>query len=138
MDLVKQCFGDYFTTITTALFTEDNNKANGPSPDLHMLKGARVAVANEMKDKLDHCFREEKRKMLLELNKDFQERRREEEAQAAISTGKNMTFQQYLTTDTTYMKEMEELKKKNSSSKGWFGFQAKNERFMLPEPILVN
>ena len=50
MDLVKQCFGDYFTTITTALFTEDNNKANGPSPDLHMLKGARVAVANEMKD----------------------------------------------------------------------------------------
>ena len=60
--------------------------------------------------------------MLKEMNKDLDERRREEEAQAAISTGKNMTFQQYLATDTTYQKELDELKKKSKNGTGWFGF----------------
>ena len=51
------------------------------------------------------------------MNKDLDERRREEEAQAAISTGKNVTFQQYLATDAKYQAELEELKK----NKSWFG-----------------
>lgn len=77
-------------------------------------------ACNEMKANLDACFKLEKDKMLQEMNKDLDARRREEEAQAAISTGKNMTFQQYLAKDTTYHKEMKELKKKEV--KGWFGF----------------
>jgi phage/plasmid-associated DNA primase len=50
MGLIKMCFGDYYTTISPALFTDDNTKANGPTPDLLALKGARIAVANEMRD----------------------------------------------------------------------------------------
>lgn len=56
--------------------------------------------------------------MLREMNKDIVSRRAEEEAQAAISTGKNMTFQQYLAKDAVYQKEMEEIKSKKATS--WF------------------
>lgn len=50
MKLVEMCFGDYYTTINTNLFTETDNKANGPSPDLMKLKGARIAVAHELRE----------------------------------------------------------------------------------------
>jgi hypothetical protein len=80
----------------------------------------KVWACNEIKMNLDECFRQEKEKVLKELNKDLDERRREDEAQAAISTGKNVTFHQYLATDTTYQKELEDLQK--NKGKSWFGF----------------
>ena len=43
------------------------------------------------------------------MNKDFEKRRLEEDEQAAISTGKNMTFQEYLKSDKVFQKEMEEI-----------------------------
>lgn len=56
--------------------------------------------------------------MLKEMNKDIVARRAEEEAQAAISTGTNMTFEQYLAKDKKYQKEMENIASKNATS--WF------------------
>ena len=76
-------------------------------------------ACNEMKFKLDMCFKAEKERMLVEMNKDIDERRREEEAQAAISTGKNITFQRYLAKDKAYQKDMENIKDNKSTS--WFG-----------------
>ncbi len=58
--------------------------------------------------------------MLKDLNKDIVSRRAEEEAQAAMSTGTNMTFEQYLSKDKQYQKEMENIQK-NRSTTSWFG-----------------
>lgn len=56
--------------------------------------------------------------MLEEMNTGIESRRAEEEAQAAVSTGKNVTFAQFLENDKAYKIEMEEIKKKKPSS--WF------------------
>jgi hypothetical protein len=69
---------------------------------------------------MDHCFREEKERIIEELNKDIVARRAEEEAQAAISTGTNMTFEQYLSKDKKYQKEMENIANKKTTT-SWFG-----------------
>jgi hypothetical protein len=69
---------------------------------------------------MDDCFREEKERILVELNKDIVHTRAGEEAQAAISTGTNMTFEQYLTKDKKYQKEMENIAGKESTT-SWFG-----------------
>ena len=76
-------------------------------------------ACNQVKINLDKCFKAEKERMLVEMNKDLDEKRREEEAQAAISTGKNMTFQQYLAQDKEYQADLEGIKKNKSTS--WFG-----------------
>jgi hypothetical protein len=68
---------------------------------------------------MDQCFREEKRRMLADMNKDFQERRLKEDEQAAKSTGKNMSFNEYLKNDKEYQQEIERIQNKNST--GWFG-----------------
>lgn len=78
----------------------------------------RVSACNELKFKLDQCFKEEKGPMLEEMNTGIESRRAEEEAQAAVSTGKNVTFAQFLENDKAYKIEMEEIKKKKPSS--WF------------------
>ena len=67
---------------------------------------------------LDKCFRAEKQRMLVEMNKDLDEKRREEEAQAALSTGKNMTFQEFLAKDKAYQKDIEKIQKDKKTS--WF------------------
>jgi len=77
-------------------------------------------ACNEIKWKLDRCFREEKERMLVEMNKNIDGVRAEEEAQAALSTGKNMTFQQYLATDKAYQKDLNTIEKGKQKS-GWFG-----------------
>jgi len=69
---------------------------------------------------MDQCFKEEKERMLKELNKDIVERRAEEEAQAAVSTGTNMTFAEYLKKDKTYQKEMANIQKGEKAG-SWFG-----------------
>jgi COX assembly protein 2 len=74
-------------------------------------------ACNDIKSRLDQCFREEKDRMLVLMNKDFEERRLEEDEQAAISTGKNMSFQAFLKSDKEYQKDIATIKIK----KGWFG-----------------
>ena len=73
-------------------------------------------ACNDLKFQLDHCFRKEKERMLVELNKDLGARRAEEEAQAAISTGTNMTFEEYLKKDKKYQKEMENIAKAKTTT----------------------
>eukprot|EP00980_Cylindrotheca_fusiformis_P015294 scaffold4258_cov155-Cylindrotheca_fusiformis.AAC.3 len=74
-------------------------------------------ACNDAKSRLDQCFKEEKQRILLEMNKGFEERRLEEDALAAVSTGKNMSFEEYLKTDKEYQQDMEKVK-----NKGWFSF----------------
>jgi Cytochrome c oxidase biogenesis protein Cmc1 like len=80
-----------------------------------------VWACNELKYRMDQCFKEEKERMLKELNKDIVSSRAGEEAQAAMSTGTNMTFEQYLKKDKAYQREMENIQQaKNTGS--WFGY----------------
>lgn len=74
-------------------------------------------ACNEIKAKLDKCFRDEKSKMLIEMNKDLDEKRREEYTQAALAFNKKETFREYLANDPTYQKELENERKKQNS---WF------------------
>ena len=76
-------------------------------------------ACNEIKTKLDICFRLEKQRILKETNKHFKEARKEEDAQFAASEGKSMTFQEYLAHDKTYLKELEDVKKTGSSTTTW-------------------
>jgi COX assembly protein 2 len=76
-------------------------------------------ACNEIKFKLDACFKEEKDRMLKEVNKGFEKRRFEEDEQSALSTGRNMSFQNFLDTDKTYRKELGEIKDKKGFA-SWF------------------
>ena len=58
---------------------------------------------------------EERAKAALKMQ---EEKRREEEAQAALSTGKNMTFQEFLAKDKAYQKDIEKIQKDKKTS--WF------------------
>lgn len=78
----------------------------------------KVWACNDLKLRLDDCFKAEKESILRDLNKDFAERRLAEDEQAAKSTGKNISFQEYLKKDKEYQKEIAVLKKSGSS---WFG-----------------
>jgi len=78
-----------------------------------------VWACNELKYRMDQCFRAEKEAMLKEMDKDIVSRRAEEEAQAAMSTGTNMTFEQYLARDKAYQNDMEKIAGKKTTS--WFG-----------------
>jgi COX assembly protein 2 len=76
-------------------------------------------ACNEVKTKLDKCFKAEKLRMLEEMNKDLDQRRREEDAQAAMAFGKKESFHEFLAKDQTYKKELEEERQRQKS---WFSF----------------
>lgn len=75
-------------------------------------------ACNEIKFRLDQCFKAEKDAMLLRMNRGFETGRLEEDEQSAESTGRNMSFQDFLATDKTFKKELNDVKegKKNA----WF------------------
>lgn len=56
--------------------------------------------------------------MLLRMNRGFETGRLEEDEQSAQSTGKNMSFQEFLATDKTFKKELNEVKEGKRTS--WF------------------
>ena len=73
----------------------------------------RFWACNEVKSKLDKCFRDEKSKMLNEMNKDLEEKRREEYEQAALAFNKTgVTFRDFLENDPTYQKDLDAIKEK--------------------------
>lgn len=76
---------------------------------------------NELKATLDQCFSEEKQRMLADMNKDFQQRRLEEDEEAAKSTGTNMSFGEFLKKDRAYQNEMHRIQKDKETT-SWFGF----------------
>lgn len=50
MNLIEQCFGEYYVTFDKNVLVDTSTKANGPTPSLQKLKGARIAVANELRE----------------------------------------------------------------------------------------
>lgn len=50
MNLIQSCFGDYYVTFEKNVLIDTSTRANGPSPSLYNLKGARIAVAHELRE----------------------------------------------------------------------------------------
>ena len=88
-------------------------------------------ACNEIKFQLDKCFREEKQRMLKQMNANFEQYRREEDEQFAAcrptggsgNSNGTMTYQDFLANDPTYQRELQEAKrqKENKSGNSWFG-----------------
>mmetsp|Transcript_16290 Transcript_16290/g.30236 ORF Transcript_16290/g.30236 Transcript_16290/m.30236 type:complete len:109 (+) Transcript_16290:13-339(+) len=76
-------------------------------------------ACNEVKAKLDQCFKAEKQRMLAEMNRYLDQRRNEEQAHAALAFGKKETFSEFLAKDATYQKEVEQERQRQ---KRWFSF----------------
>lgn len=74
-------------------------------------------ACNEVKAKLDRCFKEEKEEMLRQMNSNLDEKKEEEQAQAALAFGRGETFQEHLAKDRTYEREVEKERKRQQS---WF------------------
>mmetsp|Transcript_3745 Transcript_3745/g.9810 ORF Transcript_3745/g.9810 Transcript_3745/m.9810 type:complete len:111 (-) Transcript_3745:296-628(-) len=74
-------------------------------------------ACNELKFKLDKCFKEEKEDMLSKMNADLDEKKKEEQAQAALAFGRKETFQEFLAKDRTYERELQRERNKQNS---WF------------------
>ena len=62
---------------------------------------------------MDKCFKQEKQELLVKMNSDFDEKRKREDDALRDAMGKSETFEDYLKTDKTYLKEMERAKKEN-------------------------
>ena len=91
-------------------------------------------ACNELKFQLDICFRDEKQRMLKQMNKNFEKDRKEEEEQFAACRpatapggqsgsdgGSSMTYQDFLANDPTYQKELEQAKRQKTAGSSWFG-----------------
>lgn len=74
-------------------------------------------ACNDVKSNLDRCFRKEKEEMLKTMNRNLEQSRNEEHAQASVACGRTETFQEYLAKDETYKKDLERERKRQGS---WF------------------
>jgi len=72
---------------------------------------------NEVKAKLDKCFREEKEEMLQRMNANLDEKKKEEQEQAALAFGRKESFQEFLAKDSTYQRDLE---RERNKQKSWF------------------
>lgn len=67
---------------------------------------------NDAKASLDKCFREEKKEMLKEMNKDFAKNRTKEDGLIMEALGQTMSFQEYLDQDKKYLQAKEQQQSK--------------------------
>lgn len=74
-------------------------------------------ACNDVKTTLDQCLKKEKEEMLRKMNENLDEKKKEEQAQAALAFGRKETFQEYLAKDPTYEKEVE---RERNRQKSWF------------------
>ena len=74
-------------------------------------------ACNDVKAKLDKCFKAEKERMLIQMNKNLEEEIKEQQAQAALALGRKETFQEFLARDNKYQKELE---RERCKQKSWF------------------
>jgi COX assembly protein 2 len=72
-------------------------------------------ACNELKHTLDVCFKEEKRRMLEQLNANLEQEKNYEQAQAALAFGRTQTFHEFLKHDQQYQKDLEKEKQKSRS-----------------------
>lgn len=77
----------------------------------------KVWACNQVKDQLDLCFREEKRRTLEVLNKNLDETKSTEQAQAAMAMGQTISFAEYLNKDPQYARDLEKERQKQN---GWW------------------
>ena len=59
----------------------------------------KIWACNEIKHKLDLCFKAEKAKLLKVINKDMHERRKQEDEAYADAAGHQLSFEEYLKQD---------------------------------------
>ena len=68
-------------------------------------------ACNEVKFAVDRCFKAEKQELLISVNLDFESKRKQEDDAIRDAIGREQSFEEYLKTDKTYLKEMEKAKK---------------------------
>jgi COX assembly mitochondrial protein 2 len=66
---------------------------------------------NDIKLALDKCFRDEKDRLLAELNREMPERRMRQEEIVKRAFGREQTFSEYLQQDRGYLEEVAKKKK---------------------------
>ena len=71
---------------------------------------------NEIKFTLDKCLKEEKQRLLAEMNKDVEEKRAAEEVEIQRGLGKELSFEDYLKKDKDFNKAMEDRKERPQST----------------------
>lgn len=76
----------------------------------------KIWACNELKLKLDSCFRVEKVKLLNEMNKDMHEKRKREEEAWAEAYGHKLSFDEYLKQDKSYQAELQKSQGRDPSS----------------------
>ena len=73
-------------------------------------------ACNEVKYALDRCLKEEKARLLVELNKDMEAKRAAEEDAYQKAMGKDVSWEEYLKRDKDFNKAMEERRKREGST----------------------
>ncbi|KAL7534359.1 hypothetical protein ACHAXR_005817 [Thalassiosira sp. AJA248-18] len=72
---------------------------------------------NDIKFALDKCLKDEKVKLLAEMNTNVEEKRAAEEKAYQMATGKQLSFEEYLKQDKDWNNAMEERRRRESNEK---------------------
>lgn len=75
-----------------------------------------TGACNSLKTALDQCLREEKNRIMIELNKDIVETKQKEQELIREAFGKKETFAEYLAKDRDYRKEMKNKQGRQAST----------------------
>mmetsp|Transcript_26330 Transcript_26330/g.63183 ORF Transcript_26330/g.63183 Transcript_26330/m.63183 type:complete len:107 (-) Transcript_26330:1334-1654(-) len=72
---------------------------------------------NEIKFALDRCLKEEKQRLLVEMNRDQEAKRAAEEDVYRMAMGKDVSFEEYLKKDKDFNQAMEERRRREDDQK---------------------
>jgi len=67
-------------------------------------------ACNEVKFAVDRCFKLEKQQLVKNMNTDYELKRKQEDDALRSAIGHTQTFEEFLKTDKTYLKEMDKAK----------------------------
>eukprot|EP00566_Odontella_aurita_P025850 CAMPEP_0113538596 /NCGR_PEP_ID=MMETSP0015_2-20120614/7454_1 /TAXON_ID=2838 /ORGANISM="Odontella" /LENGTH=115 /DNA_ID=CAMNT_0000438189 /DNA_START=319 /DNA_END=666 /DNA_ORIENTATION=+ /assembly_acc=CAM_ASM_000160 len=70
-------------------------------------------ACNEIKFAMDRCLKNEKRRLLVDMNRGFEEKRQREEDAYRDAMGQELTFDEYLRKDPEYLKAAKEAVERN-------------------------
>lgn len=73
----------------------------------------KIWACNEIKHKLDLCFKAEKAKLLKAINKDMHEKRKQEDEAYADAVGHLLSFEEYLNQDPNYLRELKKSEQRD-------------------------
>jgi COX assembly protein 2 len=65
-----------------------------------------IGACNDTKFALDRCFRDEKKRLLTEMNRELPERQVRQDEIVKHAFGQEMTFSEYLQRDAAYLAEV--------------------------------